>query len=52
MKRIAMLMALSGALVALGSFSPFGIRWGHAALACDGGDGSGGGDGGNSGSGT
>src|SRR5215831_3040664 len=33
MKRIAIVMALSCALVALGSFSPFGTRWGHAALA-------------------
>jgi hypothetical protein len=49
MKRIAMAMAVSCMLVALGSFSPFASRWGHAAMACDGDDGSDsqGGNGGN-----
>jgi len=46
MKRIAMLMILTCALVALGSFSPVATHWGHTALACDGGgDGGDGGDG-------
>jgi hypothetical protein len=47
MRRIAMLMALSLALTALGSVAPYASFWGHAALACpDGGDG---GDGGGQG---
>ena len=33
MKRMAMLMGLSFLLMALGSFSPFGARWGGAAVA-------------------
>jgi hypothetical protein len=49
MKRIAILMALSCALLAFGSLSPFATHWGHAAMACDGGGGDDGG--GNSGDG-
>ncbi len=51
MKRMAMLLVVTMVLTALGSFSPFGIRWGHAAIACDGTDGGAGGSGGDGGSG-
>ena len=38
MRRIAMLMLVGVALMALGSFSPFGAQWGHPAVAEEGGD--------------
>ncbi len=38
MKRMAILMALSCMLIALGSFSPFGTHWGRAAVADEQGD--------------
>jgi NAD(P)H-hydrate repair Nnr-like enzyme with NAD(P)H-hydrate epimerase domain len=49
MKRIAMLMALSLAVLVLGASSPFGTNRGHTAVACGGGDD--GGDGGSGGGG-